>query len=88
MIGEALTTQRSAAPEVMFEIRSAHLHGRYAMRSQSVEKLPAREAESGRIDAVVSPVPGAWKVGDRHQFNGGDPQIGEVRQSRTLRLKA
>ena len=32
-------------------------------------------------DAVIAPVPASWKIGDRHQLDGGDPERAQVRQT-------
>src|SRR5262245_27716047 len=48
MTGEALTTQRSAMPEILVQIGGRHLNGGNPVRIQQVEELPARHAEQGR----------------------------------------
>jgi len=47
MTGEALTTQRSATPEVLLQVRQAHLHRRQVALIKKVEERATFHAENG-----------------------------------------
>ena len=47
MTGEALTTHRSATPEILFQIGDAHLHRGNVVFIEQFEKRPAFETQEG-----------------------------------------
>src|ERR1700692_3996426 len=46
------------------------------------KRTPVTILDGKRIDAVVTPIAGSWKLCEWHQFNRGDTEVRKLRQKR------
>src|SRR5262245_41759704 len=53
---------------------------RFVYETTEVVRLTVSARGSKEVDPVIAPAPRAGEVGDRHQLDGGDPELGEVRE--------